>query len=64
MVYVNDIKFSTSYSFDSKVSTSYANDAELSASFLLKEDAFYLLQEDGSKIVLFYGTDYLNDLKP
>jgi hypothetical protein len=32
--------------------------------FLLKEDAFHLLLEDGSKIVLVYGEDWSIRTKP
>ena len=44
---------------------SYTNDLKPSAeiTYLLMEDGGYLLQEDGSKIVLSYGVNYLNDAK-
>ena len=32
--------------------------------YLLMEDGFYLLQEDGSKIVLTRSNDYTNTTKP
>ena len=45
---------------------SYINDTKPSAinDFLLKEDSFYLLLEDGSKIVLNYGDIWTKDTKP
>lgn len=33
-------------------------------SFLKMEDGFYLLQENGDKIVLTYGIEYTNTTKP
>jgi hypothetical protein len=57
MAYTNDTKPSAAtYSNDTKPSV--ANE------FLLKEDAFYLLLESGSKIVINYGINYSYDTKP
>jgi hypothetical protein len=44
----------------------YTNDTKPGGvdSFMLKEDAFYLLLETGDKIVLSYGVNYLYDVKP
>lgn len=36
----------------------------MEVSYLKMEDGFYLLQEDGSKIVLSYGVEYTNTTKP
>jgi len=46
--------------------TSYSNDDKPSttSSFLLKEDAFYLLLETGDKIVITRANDYTNDAEP
>ena len=50
---------------DTKPTTSWINDStSLKDSFLLKEDSFYLLLEDGSKIVLVYGTNWTNGVLP
>lgn len=35
----------------------------MEVSYLKMEDGFYLLQEDGSKIVLSYGVEYTNTTK-
>jgi len=45
---------------------SYSNETKPATqnTYLLMEDGFYLLQEDGSKIVLTYGIDYTNTTKP
>ncbi len=45
---------------------SYTNDAEpsVTSSFLLKEDAFYLLLETGDKIVLTRTNEYTYDVEP
>lgn len=50
-----------SYTNDTLVTSTYANDSEVAAGFLLKEDFFHLLLENGSRIVLSFGTDYVND---
>lgn len=68
MAYTNDTKPSaSSYSNDTKPSAStYSNEIKPTAdnTFLLKEDAFFLLLESGYKIVLNYGIDYSYDSKP
>ena len=68
MSWTNDTKPSgAAWSNDAKPSMpSYSNDSKPSAltSYLLKEDAFYLLLETGEKIVLAYGGGYSNDAKP
>jgi hypothetical protein len=54
------------YSNDTKPSATYTKDAVPTATtfYLLMEDGFRLLQEDGSPIVLAYGVEYSNDTKP
>lgn len=56
----------TTYTKESKPTTTYTKDEE--SSFLLKEDAFYLLLETGDKIVLSRGslvnTVYTKETKP
>lgn len=48
----------TTYSIESQITTTHTLETQKGSSFLLKEDAFYLLLENGSKIVLSYGIDY------
>ena len=45
---------------------SYSNETKPATqnTYLLMEDGFYLLQEDGSKIVLTYAINYSNETKP
>jgi hypothetical protein len=45
------------------MTTTWTNTGKLDNEFLLKEDSFYLLLENGSKIVLFRGTEYTNTSK-
>lgn len=72
MPYSNDTKPSSSYINDSKGAGSYTNDAIGGGSYtfdqgtprttyLLMEDGYRLLQEDGSPIVLTYGASYVYD---
>jgi hypothetical protein len=48
MAFTNISKTSTSFSNSDKSSTTFSNGVE----YLLKEDAFFLLLEDGYKIIL------------
>lgn len=56
----------TAYTKETKPATTYSKDEQ--NSFLLKEDAFYLLLESGFKIVLsrgaLVGTVYTKETKP
>ena len=53
------------YTNDTKPSSSYTNDVGVATTttYLLMEDGFRLLQEDGSPIVISYGVEYTNDAK-
>lgn len=68
MSYSNDTKPSgAAWSNDAKAPMpTFSNDSKPSTatSYLLKEDAFYLLLETGERIVLAYAAGYLNDAKP
>ena len=50
-------KNTTSYSNQSKNTTDFLNQVKKGTEFLLQEDTFFLLLEDGGKIVLKYGDE-------
>jgi hypothetical protein len=55
----------TTYTKETKPTTTYTKESD--QDFLLKEDAFYLLLEDGGKIVIRRGfvlTEYTKETKP
>lgn len=55
----------TNYTKEQKPTTTFTKEAR--EDFLLKEDAFYLLLENGGKIVLHRGyvkTQYTKEVKP
>jgi hypothetical protein len=60
--YTKDAIGSASYTNDAVGSASYTKDSGTpSTTYLLMEDGYRLLQEDGSPIVLNYGTVYSKD---